>query len=236
MNKPANTTVRKIHTSVATRAVKVSGPTQLRTTKQKLYSANFVSSLRGTSCRRPTNPGNSTDVTNNSVQQLAISPAMITQNIRCYVCDDLMTNNHIQHPFTDMISNHSSTKFPNKIGQLVGDSFMVVVSVEDVICVRCTNLINYLDRLENDVERVRTNILNLLHKKYGIFDDDNRGNNAIFNANIAGVPTTLSITNNTGNTSATLPNTSTSIISYQVGSSAPPNKLQKLNSGASIGK
>lgn len=52
---------------------------------------------------------------------------------------------------------------------------MVIVSVEDIVCSRCTNLINYLDRLENDVERVRTNIINLLHKKYGLNDDSGVG-------------------------------------------------------------
>lgn len=253
MNTQMSSTVRKIHNLLSSGAVTVSGPNQPRVLKQKVAGTNMVSNavppvgggggtinvaVGGHAVAAPpsltvTNSTNvNTAANNNSVQQLAMTATtMVNHNNRCYICDDHMSNNHIQHPFTEMVSTHTSTKFPNKIGQLVGDSFMVIVSVDDVICTRCTNLINYLDRLENDVERVKSNILNLLHKKYGI-NDDNRNNLST----IGLMTTPANISNNTSNnTIVTLPNTSTSITSY-VSTTAPPNKLQKLNSGASAGQ
>uniref|UniRef100_T1PBH8 C2H2-type zinc finger n=1 Tax=Musca domestica TaxID=7370 RepID=T1PBH8_MUSDO len=199
MNNQMNSTVRKIHNLLSSGAVTVTGPNQPRILKQKI-----VGSGAG---------GGTTVVSsglNNSLQQQQIA----TSSNRCYVCDDALGANQAQHPLTDMQTTHTSTKFPNKIGQLVGDAFMVIVSVEDVVCSRCTNLINYLDRLENDVERVKTNLMNLLHKKYGLNDDSGGG---------AGTTTTIG-----GGTTVTVAN---NIAAQQT---PPPNKLQKLNSGAAV--
>ncbi|KAH8295856.1 hypothetical protein KR018_012503 [Drosophila ironensis] len=91
---------------------------------------------------------------------------------RCYICDDRCDP---QTSLTDMCTTHTSTKFPNKLAQLVGEGFLVIVCGEDYICSRCTNLVNYYDRLENDVERVKTNLISLLNKKYAINEDSGPG-------------------------------------------------------------
>uniref|UniRef100_A0A1A9Z3J3 C2H2-type domain-containing protein n=1 Tax=Glossina pallidipes TaxID=7398 RepID=A0A1A9Z3J3_GLOPL len=187
MNNQMNNAVRKIHNLLSSGAVTVTGPNQPRILKQKIVGSGSGSGTNVTG-------GNTTVATGNSIQHLVTSATSANIN-RCYVCDDALGANQAQNQLTEMQTSHTSTKFPNKIGQLVGDSFMVIVSVEDVVCARCTNLINYLDRLENDVERVRTNLMNLLNKKYGLNDD--------------GGGATASPT-------------------------APPNKLQKLNSGAAV--
>ena len=145
-----NSAVRKIHNLLSSGAVTVTGPNQPRILKQKVGVTTVSSSSVNS---------------NNSVQQNNYVGS------RCYVCDDAVAGSSVKHLITEMNTSHTNTKFPNKIGQLVGDAFMVIVSVEDVVCARCTNLMNYLDRLENDVERVRTNILNLLNKKYGLNED-----------------------------------------------------------------
>lgn len=185
MNNPMNSAVRKIHNLLSSGAVTVTGPNQPRILKQKVGSTTVTSTANNN---------------NAAAQQNNYGGS------RCYVCDDAIVSSSTQHQLTEMNTSHTNTKFPNKIGQLVGDAFMVIVSVEDVVCSRCTNLINYLDRLENDVERVRTNIMNLLHKKYGLNDDGGGGG---------------------GGSSAAA--TSGNILVSQSGS--PPIKMQKLNSG-----
>ena len=197
-----NSAVRKIHNLLSSGAVTVTGPNQPRILKQKIVGS-------GTTATTVT-----TASIGNNIQQQQQQVVSTTIN-RCYVCDDALGANQAQHQLTEMQTTHTTTKFPNKIGQLVGDAFMVIVSVEDVVCSRCTNLINYLDRLENDVERVRTNLMNLLHKKYGLNDDTG----SIVNSNVGGTTTTTIATNIANNISSA---------SIQ----APPNKLQKLNSGA----
>ncbi|XP_017015687.2 uncharacterized protein pzg isoform X2 [Drosophila takahashii] len=87
---------------------------------------------------------------------------------RCYICDDRCEP---QTSLTEMCTTHTATKFPNKLAQLVGEGFLVIVCGEDYVCSRCTNLVNYYDRLENDVERVKTNLISLLNKKYAINED-----------------------------------------------------------------
>ena len=197
-----NSAVRKIHNLLSSGAVTVTGPNQPRILKQKIVGSGTT----GTTV--------TTATIGNNIQQQQQQVVSTTIN-RCYVCDDALGANQAQNQLTEMQTTHTTTKFPNKIGQLVGDAFMVIVSVEDVVCSRCTNLINYLDRLENDVERVRTNLMNLLHKKYGLNDDTG----SIVNSNVGGTTTTTIATNIANNISSA---------SIQ----APPNKLQKLNSGA----
>lgn len=201
MNNQMNSAVRKIHNLLSSGAVTVTGPNQPRILKQKIVGSGASATTVTTA-----------SIGNNIQQQQQVVSTTIN---RCYVCDDALGANQAQHQLTEMQTTHTTTKFPNKIGQLVGDAFMVIVSVEDVVCSRCTNLINYLDRLENDVERVRTNLMNLLHKKYGLNDDTG----SLVNSSVGGTATTTISTNISNNISSA---------SIQ----APPNKLQKLNSGA----
>ncbi|XP_075159591.1 putzig [Haematobia irritans] len=204
MNNQMNSAVRKIHNLLSSGAVTVTGPNQPRILKQKMVGSGGAAGVTTVV---------SSGLTNNIQQQQQIG----TTSNRCYVCDDTLGANQAQNPLTEMQTTHTTTKFPNKIGQLVGDAFMVIVSVEDVVCSRCTNLINYLDRLENDVERVKTNLMNLLHKKYGLNDDSGGGGGGSVNTTVAGSSSTASATTNN--------------ISAQ---HTPPNKLQKLNSGAAV--
>lgn len=204
MNNQMNSAVRKIHNLLSSGAVTVTGPNQPRILKQKIVGSGATATTTTVS----------SGLTNNIQQSSQQQQQIISSPNRCYVCDDNLGANQAQHQLTEMQTTHTSTKFPNKIGQLVGDAFMVIVSVEDVVCSRCTNLINYLDRLENDVERVKTNLMNLLHKKYGL-NDDSGGTNAVS----SGVSTVT-----VGGTGAVTNNVSAS--------QAPPNKMQKLNSGA----
>lgn len=220
MNNQMNSAVRKIHNLLSSGAVTVTGPNQPRILKQKIVGSGVTTTTVTT-----------TGQLSNNVQQQQLQQQQVvtttTANNRCYVCDDALGANQAQHQLTEMQTTHTTTKFPNKIGQLVGDAFMVIVSVEDVVCSRCTNLINYLDRLENDVERVRTNLMNLLHKKYGLNDDS--GGASAASSVAASVTPNASPVAGTGTaiaTSVTTNNVSAATIQ------APPNKLQKLNSGA----
>lgn len=87
----------------------------------------------------------------------------------CYICDEHIGTNGTL--VTEAFTNVSNTKIPTKIGRIVGDAFMVIVSVDDVICKRCVTMFNQMDRLEQDLDRVKNNILNLINKKYGINDN-----------------------------------------------------------------
>lgn len=101
---------------------------------------------------------------------------VFVQKGECYVCDEHIGNNGTL--VTEAFTTASNTKIPTKIGRIVGDAFMVIVSVDDVICKRCLNMFNQMDRLETDLDRVKTSILTLINKKYGINDNGNAAGNA----------------------------------------------------------
>lgn len=96
---------------------------------------------------------------------------VFVQKGECYVCDEHIGNNGTL--VTEAFTTASNTKIPTKIGRIVGDAFMVIVSVDDVICKRCLSMFNEMDRLETDLDHVKTNILTLINKKYGINDNGN---------------------------------------------------------------
>lgn len=98
----------------------------------------------------------------------AVQHHQIQVNKQCYVCDEITGQQGTL--LTDALTSVTSTKIPNKIGRVVGDAFMVIISVDDIVCKRCMSMFNHMDRLEHDLERVKTNILNLINKKYGITD------------------------------------------------------------------
>lgn len=113
-------------------------------------------------------------------QQRLMKPQQKTvfvQKGECYVCDEHIGSNGTL--VTEALTSVSNTKIPTKIGRIVGDAFMVIISVDDVICKRCLTMFNHMDRLENDLDRVKTNILNLINAKYGISDGGANASNAI---------------------------------------------------------
>lgn len=108
--------------------------------------------------------------TNTSITAVQ-SPARTVS--KCYICDESTPNT--SQRVTEASTSSSNTKLPNKIGRVVGDSFMVIISVDDVICTRCMTLFNHMDRLESDLEKVKTNILNNIYTKYCIEDEGRLG-------------------------------------------------------------
>ncbi|KAH8415582.1 hypothetical protein KR222_005625 [Zaprionus bogoriensis] len=172
MNNQLNpATYRKFNNLVTSGAVTVTGPGQPRI-------------LKTTRLATPGGGGGGGSVGGGAASNISAAAAQQQQSImdsdagtHCYICDELLLASQTQTSLTDMCTTHTSTKFPNKLAQLVGEGFLVIVCNEDFVCSRCTNLVNYYDRLENDVERVKSNLLNLLNKKYGI-NEDSGGSNA----------------------------------------------------------
>lgn len=90
---------------------------------------------------------------------------------KCFVCDE-MTSPQFTRNLSEAKTTSSQTELPNKIASVVGESFMVVVGVDDVICRRCYGLFNQMDRMESEVDRIRSSIKSFINKKYNISDDE----------------------------------------------------------------
>jgi hypothetical protein len=68
---------------------------------------------------------------------------------QCFICDSMVCGRAT--PLLMGIAPYTKIALPTKIGQLMGDRCMVIVTAEDVLCHRCASLIIHLDKLEVDI-------------------------------------------------------------------------------------
>ncbi|GLH03769.1 Uncharacterized protein GBIM_09621 [Gryllus bimaculatus] len=92
--------------------------------------------------------------------------ATADEALHCFVCDVAVTGKH--YTLATCRTQSSNIRLIEKLGQLVGERYMVVICEDDIICRGCANLINTLDRLENEMDSVRKVVLRFLEKKYSL--------------------------------------------------------------------
>jgi len=93
-----------------------------------------------------------------------------TEGLVCFVCDAGVVGRY--YTLATCRTQTSKVRLIEKLGQLVGDDYMVVISEEDVICRGCATMINSLDRLEKEVGSLRSIVLRYLEKKYEMDDGE----------------------------------------------------------------
>ncbi|XP_029666573.1 uncharacterized protein LOC115237578 [Formica exsecta] len=92
---------------------------------------------------------------------------------RCFVCDAEVQGRF--YALATCRTQNSQTRVIEKLGELVGERYMVVISEDDVICRSCAILINTLDRLETEMHNIRDHVLRFLEQKYSLEDGELRG-------------------------------------------------------------
>lgn len=113
--------------------------------------------------KRPGGQTSGVQITN----QIITSPAYK----RCFICDELVQGS-TAYLVAETVTASTHTKLTTKIARLVGEGFMVIIGAEDLICRRCYNLFNLMDKAEAEVDRFKGQINNFLNKKYNILDDE----------------------------------------------------------------
>ncbi|XP_017752444.1 PREDICTED: uncharacterized protein LOC108545379 [Eufriesea mexicana] len=99
----------------------------------------------------------------------------ILEDLQCFVCDAKIQGRH--YALATCRTQISRTRVIEKLGELVGERYMVVISEDDVICRSCANLINTLDKLDVEMCNVRDNVLRFLEQKYSLEKGELLGNN-----------------------------------------------------------
>lgn len=92
--------------------------------------------------------------------------ALPGQDLHCFVCDVAVTGRY--YTLATCRTQSTKVRLIEKLGQLVGERYMVVISEDDIICRGCATLINTLDRLETEMGSVRGVVLRFLEKKYAL--------------------------------------------------------------------
>ncbi|GFG38019.1 hypothetical protein Cfor_02316 [Coptotermes formosanus] len=88
------------------------------------------------------------------------------EELRCFVCDIVVSGRY--YTLATCRTQSTQVRLIEKLGQLVGERYMVVISEDDIICRGCANLMNTLDRLETEMCSVRNVVLRFLEKKYAL--------------------------------------------------------------------
>ncbi|KZC13952.1 hypothetical protein WN55_06303 [Dufourea novaeangliae] len=97
------------------------------------------------------------------------------EDLQCFVCDAKIQGRH--YALATCRTQTSRSKVIEKLGELVGERYMVVISEDDVICRSCANRINTLDRLEVEMINLRDNVLRFLEQKYSLEEGELLGSN-----------------------------------------------------------
>uniref|UniRef100_A0A2S2NUC8 C2H2-type domain-containing protein n=1 Tax=Schizaphis graminum TaxID=13262 RepID=A0A2S2NUC8_SCHGA len=88
----------------------------------------------------------------------------------CFLCDAKLFGERTR--VCSSITPHSNVPYPEKIVELLGDEFVVIVTPADHMCKKCTSLLTHMDKLENDLKLVKNAMLSYIQKKYGILPPD----------------------------------------------------------------
>ncbi|XP_012281999.1 uncharacterized protein LOC105700589 isoform X2 [Orussus abietinus] len=112
--------------------------------------------------------GNKTMTTNISISDSNDLTAV--ESLRCFVCDVKVQGRH--YSLATCRTQSSRGRVIEKLGELVGERYLVVISEDDVICRSCANLMNTLDRLETEMRGVRDAVLRFLERKYALADGE----------------------------------------------------------------
>lgn len=84
----------------------------------------------------------------------------------CYVCDAKLYGERTR--ISSSITPHSNVPYADKISELMGEEFVIIVTPADLMCKRCTSLLIHIDKLENDLKLVKNAMLSYVQKKYGL--------------------------------------------------------------------
>lgn len=84
----------------------------------------------------------------------------------CFICDARLYGERTR--VSSSIAPHSNVPYADKICELIGDDFVVIVTPTDLMCKRCTSLLIHIDKLENDVKLVKNALVSYVQKKYGL--------------------------------------------------------------------
>lgn len=88
----------------------------------------------------------------------------------CFLCDAKLFGERTR--VCSSITPYSNMPYPEKIVELLGEEFVIVVTPADHMCKRCTSLLTHMDKLENDLKIVKSAMVQYIQKKYGILSSD----------------------------------------------------------------
>lgn len=88
----------------------------------------------------------------------------------CFLCNSKLFGERTR--VCSSITPHSNIPYPEKIAELMGEEFVIIVTPADHLCKQCTLLFTHMDKLEQDLKLVKNSMVSYIQKKYGILPAD----------------------------------------------------------------
>jgi hypothetical protein len=83
---------------------------------------------------------------------------------QCFVCGKNVDKGISMHTLT----NTTKVYMHHKLDKIVTGEMELLIEEEGILCTRCANLLNYMDRIEVELDMLTKAILNCIRKKYGM--------------------------------------------------------------------
>lgn len=85
-------------------------------------------------------------------------------NSYCFICGEIITDNACNIIGTE--TPFFGTPLADKLGKLIGNEYLIILSKEDKACFICLKLVNYLDELEHELCITKQKVVTLLESTY----------------------------------------------------------------------
>lgn len=83
----------------------------------------------------------------------------------CFICNKELQNGSKTQVCSSTLPI-TNEPFSEKIAEIVGEEFVIIITPEDYTCDKCTSLLKFIDKTENKLNLIRNALLFYVQKKY----------------------------------------------------------------------
>uniref|UniRef100_A0A182QTX1 C2H2-type domain-containing protein n=1 Tax=Anopheles farauti TaxID=69004 RepID=A0A182QTX1_9DIPT len=118
-----------------------------------------------------------TSTPTNNFTTTSSSTSTIRAHQKCCICGDLAGVNATL--IIEASTTTTQTEFVTKLAKVIGSGYSMTIATDDLICRRCITILNQLDKLESDMEGLRSTLISYIHKNNNIPDEADTGSSSI---------------------------------------------------------
>lgn len=90
----------------------------------------------------------------------------------CFICNkELQYDKPTQ--ICSSVSSITNEPLSERIAEVVGEDFIIVITPYDYTCDRCTELLQFIDKTKNDLNLIRKALIYYIQKKHKLLPDEN---------------------------------------------------------------
>lgn len=84
----------------------------------------------------------------------------------CFICNDKLSDKKTR--ICSSVLPHSNVPCTEIIAEIMGEDYVIILTPNDYLCMKCTYLFDNLERYKNDLIVTKNIIIAHIKKKYGL--------------------------------------------------------------------